>query len=65
MRYATEDERKRGIANEPVYLDGNGRFLLPGLDPIVLTFDMGPGKKPMLILDHGFVESKSDPGVSL
>ena len=65
MRYATDDERKRGIANEPVYLDGNGRFLQPGLDPVVLKFDMGPDKKPMLVLDQGFRESHSDPGISL
>jgi hypothetical protein len=65
MRYATKDERRRGIADEPVYLDGKGKFLQHGLDPVVLTFDMGKDKKPMLCLDAGFRESKADEDVSL
>ena len=53
MGYATPEERAKGISDTPVYMDGKGRFLLDGMEPVRLTFDMGKGQKPLCILDKG------------
>jgi hypothetical protein len=53
MRYATASERKQGRSSEPVYLDGNGKFLADGQPPVMLSFEVQGNKPAMQVVDAG------------